>query len=597
MESNSLFNPGFLGSNFQWWIGQVVNDKTWKDNQLPSKHEDPSENSGWGYRYKVRIIGLHDRDEESIPSDQLPWAQVMYPITAGGGQAGSFQTPNIRAGNFVFGFFLDGSDMQVPVIMGVLGNNSKTKLSRGSFKFTPTSGYLNIDPREIDAKPPGGSDSPSRLTNPVDSSFTDQEILDIINDERRIGGQDPFTLEEFRKANPKPPNADRASQNDQVKAKDSDLYSKKPATDNVAKESSDSVQLTVASDIIRQEKACEKVPLRTTKNQFQSSIKNIQTDIEKATSKINKYMNAITSYTDAITYRSQNPRLIIRDASKVIARHMKPILNSIQLEAQKTLNKEMRKAVSALPSSERYLMSEIKEEMHELTNCLFGQLSTNLSSLIEGLLTDAIKPDDLEKRARDAADNQQNDPFGQPKVPEVPICSAEVLIGDVISYNYDKIDDHNNNLLAGANEFLKDMNEKVSSVLGVVDKVNQGLGLLGALSNIPNIKTNMAAAMLFNAVKPEIFGCDFQPDFSVNDEMSMCAGGNSGKAENVSTPGDLANRVNKQIENTPNVDVPKEEQFNQPVESKTVPTLDDIDTELERAKAGDRSGLGDALDF
>ena len=106
MESNSLFNPGFLGSNFQWWIGQVVDDKTWKDNQLPSKHEDPSENSGWGYRYKVRIIGLHDRDEESIPSDQLPWAQVMYPITAGGGQAGSFQTPNIRAGNFVFGFFL-----------------------------------------------------------------------------------------------------------------------------------------------------------------------------------------------------------------------------------------------------------------------------------------------------------------------------------------------------------------------------------------------------------------------------------------------------------------------------------------------------------
>ena len=572
MESNSLFNPGFLGSNFQWWIGQVVNDKTWKDNQLPSKHEDPSENSGWGYRYKVRIIGLHDRDEESIPSDQLPWAQVMYPITAGGGQAGSFQTPNIRAGNFVFGFFLDGSDMQVPVIMGVLGNNAKTKLSRGSFKFTPTSGYLNIDPREIDA------DVANNRSNNVDRSLeATQEREDTL----------------LQKAL----DAEKASQNDQIKAKDSDLYSKKPATDNVAKESTDSVQLTTASDIIRQEKACEKVPLRTTENQFQSSIKNIQTDIEKATSKINKYMNAITSYTDAITYRSQNPSLIIKDASKVIARHMKPILNSIQLEAQKTLNKEMRAAVSALPSSERYLMSEIKEEMHELTNCLFGQLSTNLSSLIEGLLNDAIKPGDLEKQARDAADNQQKDPFGEPKVPEVPICSAEVLIGDVISYNFDKIDDHNNNLLRGTNEFLKDMNEKVASVLGVVDKVSQGLGLLGALSNIPNIKTNMAAAMLFNAVKPEIFGCDFQPDFSVNDEMSMCAGGNSGKAENVSTPGDIANRINKQIGSAPNVNVPKEEQFNIPVEDKVVPVLNDIDTELERARQGDRSGLDDALDF
>ena len=522
MESSSLFNPGFLGSNFQWWIGQVVNDKNWKDNQLPSKHQDPSENPGWGYRYKVRIIGLHDRDEESIPSDQLPWAQVMYPITAGGGQQGSCQTPNIRHGNFVFGFFLDGSDMQVPVIMGVLGNNAKTKLLRGddSFGFKPTSGYINVDKREIDAA--------------------------------------------------------ETSQNQDLRAGDRDIYCIKPETGNTCRESNDSVQLTTVANIVRYEKACEKVPLRTTKNQFQSSIKNIQTDIEKATTKINKYMNAITSYTDAVTYRSQSPGLILKDTSRVIARHMKPILNSIQLEAQKTLNKEMRAAVSALPSSERYLMSEIKEEMHELTNCLFGQLSNNLASLIEGLLNDAIKPGDLEKQARDAADNQQEDPFGEPKVPEVPICSAEVLIGDVISYNFDKIDDHNNNLLAGANEFLKDMQEKVASVLGVVEQVNSGLGLLGALSNIPNIKTNMAAAMLFNAVKPEIFGCDLQPDFSVNDEMSMCAGGNSGKEENHPTAGDLAKRINEQIGSAPITKIAKNIPFNIPVEDGIQNVIDRI---------------------
>ena len=520
MESSSLFNPGFLGSNFQWWIGQVVDDKNWKDNQLPTKHQDPSENPGWGYRYKVRIIGLHDRDEESIPSDQLPWAQVMYPITAGGGQAGSFQTPNIRHGNFVFGFFLDGSDMQVPVIMGVLGNNAKTKLSRGSFGFTPTSGLVNLDPREIDAA--------------------------------------------------------ETSQNQDIRARDGDICSIIPETGNTCRESCDSVHLTTAACIVRYEKACEKVPLRTTKNQFQSSIKNIQTDIEKATSKINKYMNAITSYTDAVTYRSQNPSLILKDTSRVIARHMKPILNSIQLEAQKTLNKEMRAAVSALPSSERYLMSEIKEEMHELTNCLFGQLSNNLASLIEGLLNDAIKPGDLEKQARDAADNQQEDPFGEPKVPEVPICSAEVLIGDVISYNFDKIDDHNNNLIRGTNEFIKDMNEKVASVLGVLDKANQGLGLLGALSNIPNIKTNMAAAMLFNAVKPEIFGCDLQPDFSVNDEMSMCSGGNSGREENHPTAGDLAKRINEQIGNAPITKIAENIPFNIPVEGGIIPVQDGI---------------------
>ena len=75
-------------------------------------------------------MGLHDQGEEQIPSDQLPWANIMYPVTAGGFQANRGQSPNLQQGNMVFGFFLDGQDQQVPVIMGVLGNNSQTQLSQ-----------------------------------------------------------------------------------------------------------------------------------------------------------------------------------------------------------------------------------------------------------------------------------------------------------------------------------------------------------------------------------------------------------------------------------------------------------------------------------
>ena len=74
-------------------------------------------------------MGLHDQGQDAIPDDQLPWANVMYPITAGGGQADAFQTPGLRQGNVVFGFFMDGGDQEVPVIMGVLGNNSQTQLA------------------------------------------------------------------------------------------------------------------------------------------------------------------------------------------------------------------------------------------------------------------------------------------------------------------------------------------------------------------------------------------------------------------------------------------------------------------------------------
>ena len=50
----------------------------------------------------------------------------------------------------------------------------------------------------------------------------------------------------------------------------------------------------------------------------------MQTEIEKMTGKISKYMNSITSYTDAVTYRSQNPQILIKDASKVMAKYTKP---------------------------------------------------------------------------------------------------------------------------------------------------------------------------------------------------------------------------------------------------------------------------------
>jgi hypothetical protein len=87
MEGGALFNSGFLGASFNWWIGQVAPDSTWRDNISPGKIESPKEIPGWGYRYKVRIIGLHDQGETEIASDQLPWAQVMYPVTAGGGSS------------------------------------------------------------------------------------------------------------------------------------------------------------------------------------------------------------------------------------------------------------------------------------------------------------------------------------------------------------------------------------------------------------------------------------------------------------------------------------------------------------------------------
>ena len=44
----SLFNPGFLGETFRWWIGQVADDSTWRENINEGKYKDPKEGTpGW----------------------------------------------------------------------------------------------------------------------------------------------------------------------------------------------------------------------------------------------------------------------------------------------------------------------------------------------------------------------------------------------------------------------------------------------------------------------------------------------------------------------------------------------------------------------
>ena len=467
MESSSIFNPGFLGSSFDWWIGQVSDDSYWRDNISPTKYDSPGGPLGWGYRYKVRIIGLHDRDEESIPSDQLPWANVIYPVTAGGGQASAFQTPNIRQGNFVFGFFLDGTDMQVPVIMGVLGNNTKTVLQKVSPNLDGKSGY-------------------SKRERPL-----------------------------------------AQNQNDDVSP---DFDKKVVQEGNAEGEGCDSVHMCNAGDLIRQEKICEKIPLKTPENQVQSSIKNMKTEIEKLTGKISKYMNSITSYVDAVSFRSQNPQILIKDASKVLAKYTKPVMDQMMEHSQKVLNKNLTDVVSALPSSERYLFAEMKEEMNEMSLCLYNGITNNLSNKLEGLLLEALDIDNLIAQARGNASDGKQNALGdgdRPTVPEVPTCSAEDLMASVIVTNMGEIQENNDTMLQGVNEFLNDISDKVSGVLGIADQVSKGLGILGALTQLPNINTSMAAAMLFNNLSVDVFGCELKPNEAVSDEYTFCSGGTS----------------------------------------------------------------------
>ncbi len=99
-----LKNHGRLNTpDFIWWIGVIEN------------RIDPYKLG----RYQVRVMGYHTGNKESLPTEDLPWATLLNSVT-NASMSGIMETPNLVEGSTVVGFFSDGEDGQMPVIMGSL---------------------------------------------------------------------------------------------------------------------------------------------------------------------------------------------------------------------------------------------------------------------------------------------------------------------------------------------------------------------------------------------------------------------------------------------------------------------------------------------
>jgi hypothetical protein len=351
MESSSLFNPGFLGGSFYWFIGQIADDSTWRDNQNPAKFEEVSEIPAWGYRYKVRIIGQHEQDESEVTAEDLPWAQVMYPVTSGSGQGGSYQSPALKQGMFVFGFFLDGKDQQTPIIMGCLGNNAKTKLERK----TGTEGS-------------GGK------------NFTPQSFYSKNQDEE-----------------PEP----------QKHLKDGDLAPKQGGN-NVTIEASDANNIKTIADRKKYGTLIEKHPLACPNPDTQSDTKNIQTVISTLTNTIESFQQSLTDADAAvglpILKNDKNIDKAIENASEEMAKYMKGTMNKLQQFTTKEFNEKLAPMENLAPPSHSLELLNKKVEGLEKIACMFnGMAGLALAGLIAAALRRAFNR--KKRRAEEAAAN------------------------------------------------------------------------------------------------------------------------------------------------------------------------------------------------
>ena len=94
----------FYGDDYRWFFATVIN-------AVPP--------AGLEGRVKIRINGVHNPSTGEIPERDLPWAQVLIPTTEGG-ISGIGRIPQLVAGAFVFGVFVDGKSSQIPLILGSL---------------------------------------------------------------------------------------------------------------------------------------------------------------------------------------------------------------------------------------------------------------------------------------------------------------------------------------------------------------------------------------------------------------------------------------------------------------------------------------------
>ena len=110
----------FYGDNTRWFIGVVKNIN------------DPLELG----RVQVKIFGIHEGTKEDIPDTDLPYAQVVMPITEGGVK-GLGNTVGLQVNARVFGIFLDGKHSQDPLVLGSLPKIEEE--SDGAIKDVTTS--------------------------------------------------------------------------------------------------------------------------------------------------------------------------------------------------------------------------------------------------------------------------------------------------------------------------------------------------------------------------------------------------------------------------------------------------------------------------
>ena len=423
MIDETLFKKHFVGRDgFQWWIGQIPPEESWREN-IPGTQQDNNQGAkGFGERYRVRIMGYHTANADDIPDDELPWAYVMYPVTAGGGGRGSSQSANLTQGTFVFGWFMDGDDAQIPIIMGILGYNDYNAVMKNisPTRFLPFDGYPAQDPVH-------GS---KRSTLQV----------------RESGGDEVIAQQ----------NATGNTVNDQMTSSVNG--------NNVTKILADAKPDKPVSLAVPNE--CEPLPL----NNISVEIKNALNEVQKINQMIYDARAALASgVADAQAYIKK----LTKKLTDKISGFMKSILNRVQKEALKVQNIISKNANALFPPDIRDFFKNTFRQIMDALACVGIDDASLLPKKISKLLNDVFGV--LEDGVQ--VDLSITIPT---KLVNVPACFIEDFVSTIVGDSIGQILNTVDGLLADASNVVSSIEGLVDEAGNVVMDI---IALLQCLKN------------------------------------------------------------------------------------------------------------------
>ena len=409
MIDQSLVKSHFVGREYIWWVGQVAGEDSWREN-IPGRPVDNNSGiRGFGERYRVAIMGYQPYDLNEVSDDELTWAYVKYPVTAGSGGRASFQSANIAQGDFVYGFFLDGEDAQIPIIDGILGRNQYQ-------------GILKNKPETV------------RFVEY--SGFNPDDLVPYFSQKTQKGGGDTISPRETESNGGKQVVADSGGGktiNDTIDESVTGSNTQSEIASQIASEETDS-PLTQPED-------CEPIPL----GRIQKEIQNVITEIQKIQKSIYTYNRAAANQISDIQEEINKQ---INKATKFVASGIKWVFIQIQKYVVNQVNERLRKTYYFLFPNERPLLKEAVENINDLIACLFRKFIGQLIGQIGSFLKEASK-----------------------KVVNTTQCLVENLIGNTLGKIIKDVQDTLNQQLDSISSLIGQASSIVDDILGVITDV------------------------------------------------------------------------------------------------------------------------------